>query len=175
MLSNGKLQQDFFSHPLVPIVCSAALKLAANQSQSLSYTNKQGIVASPGAATQQSSKQFGQVIAAWRTRQRITQTPSSLLSSHALPQDKPTEPPGQANQGLRKQWQIKQYTIKESRSDNRILCPKREYSLDHSEVEIKYIENIFLDTRGGRKGLSQNIFRYSLSPCHRTAGVGGRV
>ena len=94
----GNCRGIFFSHPLVPIVCSAALKLAANQSQSLSYTNKQGIVASPGAGTQQSSKQFGQVIAARRNRQRITQTPSSPLSSHARPQDRPTEHQGrQAN------------------------------------------------------------------------------
>lgn len=70
----------FVPHPLVPIVCSAALELAANQSQRLSYTNKHGIVASPRAGTQQSNQQFSQVIAGWRRRQSIPQTPSCLHS-----------------------------------------------------------------------------------------------
>lgn len=74
----GNCSRISFSHPWVPIVCPAALGLAANQSQRLSYTNKQGIVASPRAGTQEPNKQFSQVIAGWTNRQSIAQTPSCL-------------------------------------------------------------------------------------------------
>lgn len=67
-----------YPRPWVPIVCSAALELAANQSQGLSYTNKHGIVVSPRAGTQQSNKPFSQVTAGWGNTQSIPQRPSCL-------------------------------------------------------------------------------------------------
>lgn len=70
----------FFSHPLVPIVCSAAVELAANQSQRFLSINKLGIVASPRAGTEQSNQQFSQVMAAWSISQG-----SSWTLLHALP------------------------------------------------------------------------------------------
>lgn len=145
----------YFSHPLVPIVCSAALELTANQRQRLSYTNKHSIVASPRAGTQQSSKQFSQVIAGWRNRQRSTQTPSCLHSLWPRPPHKPTELPGQAKMILEKTMETK--TICSNVQSKSLVwqqdsLSKRVDSPDRGDVDIKYtVWEHLLDRGEGRE------------------------
>lgn len=75
----------FFPHPLVLGVCSVALELVANQSQRLSYTNKQDLHCGlPRVRAQQPNKQLSQVIAGWTNRQDISQTLSCLYSPSSL-------------------------------------------------------------------------------------------
>lgn len=169
----GNCRRIFFSHPLVPIVCSAAPELAGNQSQSLLHTNKHGIVASPRAGTQQSNTQFSQVIAGRRPGRSISRTPSCLCS----PVPSSAQAPGATRPG---QAMLEETMKNEPIQDN--TQPKRSSLMTEFFVQGR----IFSRSEGGRnklhsarpyfwalargkKGrLNQNLFRYSQDRCHGT-------